>query len=110
MEFHPVYVLAAKKLQIAHGLSRLVSKYSPAAFLATTPPVEPPKPDPNLPKGAQALAETSQNLLKHIPGEASGFYLLAVDSIDKPNLRTLGLIFGLALVLLIVVRLVAKAS
>jgi hypothetical protein len=56
------------------------------------------------------LVEASQNLLKHIPGEASGFYLLAADSLDKPNLGTLGLIFGLALILLVTVRWLANAS
>jgi len=60
--------------------------------------------------GKQALIEASQNLLKHIPGEASGFYLMAADSIDKPSLGTLGLIFALALVLLITVRWLAGAS
>lgn len=57
-----------------------------------------------------ALLEASQNLLKHIPGEASGFYLLAVDSIKEPSLGNLGLIFTLAFVLLVVVRWLAKAS
>lgn len=58
----------------------------------------------------QALLEGAQNLLKHIPGEASGFYLMAVDSIDKPGLGTLGLIFFLSLILLVVVRWAAGAS
>ena len=58
----------------------------------------------------EALLETSQNLLKHIPGEASGFYLLAVDSIKDPSVVNLGFIFTLSFVLLVVVRFLAKAS
>jgi hypothetical protein len=60
--------------------------------------------------GRNALVEASQNLLKHIPGEASGFYLLAVDSIENPSLGNLGLIFTLAFILLVVVRWLARAS
>ena len=52
----------------------------------------------------------SENLLKHIPGEASGFYLLAVASFTKPSVAILGIIFFLAFVLLIVVRVCARAS
>ena len=54
--------------------------------------------------------EGSKNLLKHIPGEASGFYLMAVDSIPNPGLGAIGFIFVLALVLLILVRYLAGAS
>ena len=61
-------------------------------------------------KVQENLLEASQNLLKHIPGEASGFYLLAADSLSKPSVATLGLIFVLALILLVVVRWLAKAS
>jgi hypothetical protein len=60
--------------------------------------------------GSPALLEVSQNLLKHIPGEASGFYLLAADSFVQPSVGLLGLFFGLALVLLLLVRILAKAS
>lgn len=84
MNFKPISVLAA------------------APTTATTPAPPPPT--------SGALVEASQNLLKHIPGEASGFYLLAVDSIKDPSLGNLGVIFSLAFVLLVVVRWLAKAS
>jgi hypothetical protein len=110
MEFKPVYSLAKIRFKIESAVSGLgLFSGGLAAFVPAERP-EPRKPDADLPKGGDALAEASQNLLKHIPGEASGFYLLAVDSITKPSLRTLGLIFVLALVLLVLVRWVAKAS
>jgi hypothetical protein len=58
----------------------------------------------------QVVAGVSENLLKHIPGEASGFYLLAVSSLTQPTLSNLGLIFFLSLVLLLVVRWLAAAG
>lgn len=58
----------------------------------------------------ETLAGVSENLLKHIPGEASGFYLLAVDSMKQPSTRDLGIIFILAFVLLVAVRWLADAS
>ncbi len=76
----------------------------PAAAPAT------PLPQSTLASRRDAIVEVSENLLKHIPGEASGFYLLAVDSIKSPSLVNLGVIFTLAFVLLIVVRWLAKAS
>lgn len=60
--------------------------------------------------GRTALEESAMNLLKHIPGEASGFYLLAAGAFEKPSVTTLGVLFALALVILLVVRLSAKAS
>jgi hypothetical protein len=76
-----------------------------------SPPAAPaPKAAPKLSKVQQNLLEASQNLLKHIPGEASGFYLLAAESIDQPSVGTLGLIFVLAFVLLVTVRWLARAS
>jgi hypothetical protein len=60
--------------------------------------------------GRTALEESALNLLKHIPGEASGFYLLAAGAFEKPSVTTLGILFALALVILLVVRLSAKAS
>jgi hypothetical protein len=57
-----------------------------------------------------ALVEGAQNLLKHIPGEASGFYLLAAGAFVSPSVTTLAVIFVLALVLLVVVRWAAGAS
>jgi len=70
---------------------------------------------PNLDADAQtednpAAQTTAQNLLAHIPGEASGFYLLAVDNIQDPTTGTLVFIFILALILLILVRVLGKAS
>ena len=65
---------------------------------------------PGPPSGRQALVEAAQNLLKHIPGEASGFYLMAVSAFEKLSLATAGLICALALILLVVVRWLAKAS
>ncbi|MCZ7556153.1 MAG: hypothetical protein M5R41_07120 [Bacteroidia bacterium] len=55
-------------------------------------------------------ADIAKNILKHIPGEASGFYLMAVDSITDPSQGILWLIFTLALILLLVVRWLAGAS
>lgn len=66
--------------------------------------------EPEPAAGRQALVEGAQNLLKHIPGEASGFYLMAVDSMEKPSIGVVVLIFILALVLLVVVRWLAGAS
>ncbi|RMG63202.1 MAG: hypothetical protein D6715_11530 [Calditrichaeota bacterium] len=60
--------------------------------------------------GRQALVESAQNLLKHIPGEASGFYLMAVDSFDNPSLGTLAVLFILGFILLVAVRWAAGAS
>jgi hypothetical protein len=86
----------------------------PAAPSQAAPGTAPQAPQP--PKGGapggtrQGLVDVSQNLLKHVPGEASGFYLLAVSALAAPSLRDLGLIFALSLVLLIVVRWLAQAS
>lgn len=60
--------------------------------------------------GRKPLEESALNLLKHIPGEASGFYLLAAGAFEKPSVTTLGILFVLALVILFVVRFAAKAS
>lgn len=82
---------------------------SPAARVPAAAPAT-PSPQSTLASRRDAIVEVSENLLKHIPGEASGFYLLAVDSIKSPSLVNLGVIFTLAFVLLIVVRWLAKAS
>jgi hypothetical protein len=60
--------------------------------------------------GRQALTEGAKDLLKHIPGEATGFYLLAAGALTSPEVSTLAVIFVLALVLLVVVRWAAGAS
>lgn len=57
----------------------------------------------------QATIDVTQNLLKHIPGEASGFYLLTYGLTDKTRTQ-LGLIFALSLILLLTVRILAAAS
>jgi hypothetical protein len=56
------------------------------------------------------LMEASQNLLKHIPGEASGFYIMSADAFKDPDLKSLGIIFLLSLIILVLVRWVAGAS
>ncbi len=56
------------------------------------------------------LAETSKNLLKHIPGEASGFYLISAGAFADPGPVTLGGLAALSLAILILVRVMAKAS
>lgn len=94
---------------------------APSAMPEAMPPEALPSaaaPRPALPgavptppaEAGKALVEASQNLLKHIPGEASGFYLLAVESIIRPTLGQLAMVFGLSFVLLVVVRWLADAS
>lgn len=99
MQFHPIRVLSYPALVAAKRISARRSAVDTAVTQAATPAT-----------GQQALVEGAQNLLKHIPGEASGFYLMAVDSIEKPGLGTVLLIFVLALILLVVVRCLANAS
>ena len=74
------------------------------------PAAQPAAPPASPPTVANTLQGTSENLLKHIPGEATGFYVLAVSSVDNPTTGTMGIIFGCSLVLLVVARWVAKAS
>ena len=56
------------------------------------------------------VAETSKNLLKHIPGEATGFYLISVAAFEKPSDWTLAALFLMSLIILLLVRVLAKAS
>jgi hypothetical protein len=56
-----------------------------------------------------------QNLVTHIPGEATGFYMLAIAYLVKePNVPILFyermILFVLAMVLLLLVRIISKAS
>lgn len=85
-----------------------------SAGIGKPPSIREPSGTYQLPSAAsatqQTLVEGSKNLLKHIPGEASGFYLMAADSIQNPGLGTLILIFVLAFVLLVAVRWLAGAS
>ena len=100
MEFKPISLL----LKAPGG-------WTPTWNYRAKPTLKAPTPvSPAAAEGRDQLKEVSQNLLKHIPGEASGFYLLSVDSLANPSHRDLGIIFGLALVLLVVVRWLAKAS
>jgi hypothetical protein len=60
-------------------------------------------------------AKVVQNLLVHIPGEASGFYLMGIDVVRDSSTREVSardaLVVGLmALVLLVVVRWLANAT
>ncbi len=56
------------------------------------------------------VSEISKNLLKHIPGEASGFYLIAAGSFQDPGIGTLGALFAMSLFIVLLVRILAKAS
>lgn len=60
--------------------------------------------------GKQILQKSAQNLLAHIPGEASGFYLMAVGAMDQPKIGAVIFVSILALILLVLVRWAAKAS
>jgi hypothetical protein len=67
----------------------------------------PPAPGNN---AGATLQKSAQNLLLHIPGEASGLYLMAADAFDKPSTGAIIFIAILALIILIVVRWAAGAS
>jgi hypothetical protein len=73
-----------------------------------------PDPTANPPANAGADAEplkkSAQNLLLHIPGEASGLYLMAADAFEKPTSGTIIFIAISALIILILVRWLAGAS
>lgn len=51
-----------------------------------------------------------QNLLAHIPTEASGFYLLALEFYETPDKANKALLFGISFGLLLLVRWLAKAT
>lgn len=91
------------------------------SFTSINPVIEDPIPgidNPNNPaapignagSGAAALQKSAQNLLLHIPGEASGLYLMAADAFVQPSRGTIIFIAILALIILIVVRWAAGAS
>jgi hypothetical protein len=80
-------------------------KFSPLRPPSTDATLAPGKPTPG-----EIRAKTTHNLLAHIPGEASGLYLLAVDSIEKPTVGVLAFVFALSLIVLVLVRWAAKAS
>ena len=120
MQFNPVSFSAARPTPSALALSRglkapndappgprLYPLIGRAPKLAEVPQRTPPE------KGGgprQGVAGVTENLLKHIPGEASGFYLLASSSLTDVTTGRLGLIFALSLILLVVVRWLALAS
>jgi FtsH-binding integral membrane protein len=56
------------------------------------------------------LANASNNLVVHILGEASGFYLMSVEAFSDASMSHLGLVFVLSIVLLVLVRWVAGAT
>jgi hypothetical protein len=89
------------------------------SFTPTRNNLPQPADDPNLLPTAAApeaaapgdtLKKSAQNLLVHIPGEASGLYLMGVDAIDQLNGATAVFIAVLALVVLILVRWAANVS
>lgn len=60
-----------------------------------------------------AAGKFTQNLLVHVPGEASGFYLLGIETITLPTgipHREAAFVGVLALVLLVLVRWLAGSS
>jgi hypothetical protein len=133
MQFRPISSYAAPALAPASPLMAAPVLAAPAAAVPAAPalnplaaaadgpamaPVAPAQAAAAAPAGsgagqspvANTLQGTSENLLKQIPGEATGFYLLAAGAFAKPNLWTLGIIFVLALTLLVMVRWLAHAS
>ena len=60
--------------------------------------------------GGTRRGEISKNLMKHMPGEATGFYLVAASFFEAPGAVALGVLFVMALALLILVRVLAEAS
>jgi hypothetical protein len=75
---------------------------------APRPPERKAEPEPVT--GTQVLQKSAQNLLAHIPGEASGLYLMGVGAMDQPKIGTMAIVSILALVLLVLVRWAGKAS
>jgi len=51
-----------------------------------------------------------QNLLAHIPAEASGFYLLGIEFFNKPDKDDKALLFWILLGFLLLVRWLGKAN
>lgn len=51
-----------------------------------------------------------QNLLAHIPAEASGFYLMGLEFYPSPAEANKFVLFAIALLLLVLVRWLGKAS
>jgi hypothetical protein len=79
-------------------------------FKSTAQPALAGTPFEATPAPSNTRVTALENLLMHIPGEASGFYLMSVGLFTEPSAGALWLIFAMALILLVVVRLLAKAS
>src|SRR5262245_38274136 len=90
----------------------------PEASTHTSPRTAPKGKAVNTPrapkKTASPASRATQNLLVHIPGEASGFYMLGIQMIGAPaagGRATGATVVGVcALILLIVVRKLAGAT
>ena len=60
--------------------------------------------------GEQGAAAVAENIINHIPAEATAFYLMAVQALGEPTQLQLFIAFVLSLVLLIIVRWLGNAS
>lgn len=100
MRFTPIPSIAARQALAAPADTSSLSANSP------TPAVAPATAS----NRRGALLTSAENLLSHIPGEASGFYLMATDAFDNPGRGILLFLFVLSFILLVVVRWVAGAS
>ena len=80
-----------------------------AVTARTTPGVRLTEPVAS-PSREEAVSTIVENLLKHIPIEASGFYMTSLKFLRNLELPSLAVIAILALILLVVVRWAAGAS
>lgn len=132
MQFNPIPRVAAALKAKQAAQARSASPFEPAILAqlpsgeggarplemeldipspAVSPPGKPQPPTDDAPQPPKSAATViSENLLTHIPGEATGFYVLGVSALDKPSAGNLGIVFACALILLIVARWIAKAS
>lgn len=75
---------------------------------AVAPPNASPTPSSNQ-KGSD-IETSANNLLAHIPGEASGFYLMAVGALSNPSMQVMWLLFVLSLVITLLLGWAKKSS
>ena len=75
---------------------------------AVAPPSVSPTPSSNQ-KGSD-IETSANNLLAHIPGEASGFYLMAVGALSNPSMQVMWLLFVLSLGLTLLLKWAQKSS
>jgi hypothetical protein len=87
------------------SIANVVKKLYPFCSAGPELPAE-----PTAAERRESLARTSENLLKHIPGEATGFYVIAVSAFDKQSTLNLGIIFFCSLALLVLIRWLARTS